>query len=51
MMYFVAYLLIGSIISYGIFVELKEFFQEFKYVHSREDNNVKEISEDSDETS
>jgi|TARA_R110001599_G_C11835002_1_gene618753 hypothetical protein len=51
MMYFLAYLLIGSIVSYGIFTILKELFQEFKYVYSREDSNVKEMSEDSDEVS
>ena len=51
MIYFATYLLIGSIISYGIFTGLKELFQEFNYVYSREDKNVKEISEDSDETS
>lgn len=40
MMYFVAYLLIGSIVSYGIFTILKELFQEFKYVYSRVDDDI-----------
>lgn len=42
MMYFVAYLLIGSIVSYGIFTILKELFQEFKYIRVDDDINTKE---------
>jgi hypothetical protein len=35
MMYFAAYLLIGSVVAYGIFTILKELSQEIKYVRTR----------------
>ena len=45
-MYFAAYLLIGSVVAYGVFKILRELGQELKYVCSR----MKDDDADSSET-
>jgi len=51
MMYFAAYLIIGSIVSYGIFTILRELSHEIRYIRMDDDRDTDEKRIAGEETS
>jgi len=51
MMYFAAYLIIGSIVSYGIFTILRELSHEIRYIRMDDDRDTDERQVAGEDTS